>query len=151
MLLADVLQTKILSSKESMGSWKSLQTLERVGIIWESFVEEEAWGMVGLELVSRDRRGGLRWQCPRDPWEEKEWSKLVKGPGHHGGPRRMVEDLSVGGKARMKQLLWSLLWFLELQVATEARNPPIWLCALDPSHFLPFSKQHPTSSSEKVN
>ena len=42
MLLADVLQTKILSSKESMGSWRCLQTLERVGIIWESFVEEEA-------------------------------------------------------------------------------------------------------------
>ena len=93
-----MLQTKNLSPKKSMGSQRSLQTLESVGIIWESFLEEQAWGMVGLELVSRERRGRVRWQCLREPWEEKEWSKLVKGPGYHGGPHRMVEDLSVGEK-----------------------------------------------------
>lgn len=58
-LLADLLQTKILSPKEPLGSLRSHQTLESVGIIWENFMEEEAQGMVGVELVSREKKRQL--------------------------------------------------------------------------------------------
>lgn len=55
-LQADLLQTKILSPKEPSGGLRSHQTLESVGIIWENFMEEEAQGMVGVELVSREKK-----------------------------------------------------------------------------------------------
>lgn len=51
-------------------------------------------------LSAETGRGGGGGNVPGIPERRKEWTKLVKGPGHHGGPRRMVEDLSVGGKPR---------------------------------------------------
>lgn len=99
MSLAYSLQTinETLSPRESLGARRSLQTLESVGIIWESSMEEEAWGMVGVELLSRERRGRVGWECLWEPWEEKKRCKLVKGTKYHGGPIRMVEEVKCWG------------------------------------------------------